>query len=40
MNMLAACRRLSDDEQDKLAIADVVSGLECAWAAGAARSST
>ena len=34
MSMLAACRRLSDDEQDRSAIADVVSRLECAWAAG------
>jgi uncharacterized protein (TIGR02246 family) len=37
MDMLAASRRLSDDEQDKLAIADVVAGLECAWAAGDGR---
>jgi uncharacterized protein (TIGR02246 family) len=33
-SMLAASRRLSHDEQDRSAIADVVSGLECAWAAG------
>ena len=29
--LLAACRRLSDDEQDRSVIADVVSRLECAW---------
>jgi len=34
MSTLAACRRLSDDVQDKSAIAAVVSGLEHAWAVG------
>jgi uncharacterized protein (TIGR02246 family) len=37
MSMLAVSRRFSDDEQDRSAIADVVSGLEHAWAVGDGR---
>jgi len=32
--MQGACRRFTDDDEDRSAIADVVSGLERAWAAG------
>src|SRR5262245_8163460 len=34
MRMQGVCRRLGADGQDRSAIADVVSGLEHAWAAG------